>query len=52
LKGTIELTGRREKRRKQLWDDLMEKKVYWKFKAEALDGTCGELALEGVMGLS
>ena len=46
------MKGRRERRRKQLRDDLKEKRVYWKLKAEALVGTCGELALEGVMELS
>jgi len=29
----------------------MEKRVYWKLKGGALDGTCVELALEGVMEL-
>jgi len=52
VEGTIELTGRRERRRKQLRDDLKEKRVYWKLKAETLDGTCEELALEGVVELS
>jgi hypothetical protein len=35
LEGRIEMTGRR----KQLLDDLKEKKRYWKFKEEALDRT-------------
>ena len=52
VEGTIELTGRRERRRKQLRDDLKEERVYWKLKTEAPDGTCGEPALEGVMELS
>ena len=51
VEGTIESTGRRERRRKHLRDDLMEKRVYWKLKGGALDGTCVELALEGVMEL-
>jgi hypothetical protein len=38
LEGRIEMTGRRERRRKQLLDDLKEKRKYWKLK-EALDRT-------------
>jgi hypothetical protein len=36
LEGRIEMTGRRGKRRKQLLDNLKEKKGYWKLKEEAL----------------
>jgi hypothetical protein len=39
LEGSIEVTGRRGKRRKQLLDDFKEKRRYWKFKEEALDRT-------------
>jgi hypothetical protein len=39
LVGRIELTGRRGRRRKQLLDDLKEKRRYWKLKEEALDRT-------------
>jgi hypothetical protein len=39
LEGRIEMTGRRGRRRKQLPDDLREKKRYWKLKEEALDRT-------------
>jgi hypothetical protein len=39
LEGRIEMTGRRGRRRKQLLDDLKEKKKYWKLKGEALDRT-------------
>jgi hypothetical protein len=39
LEGRIEMTGRRGRRRKQLLDDLKEKKRYWKLKKEALDRT-------------
>jgi hypothetical protein len=39
LEGRIEMTGRRGRRRKQLLDDLKEKKRYWKLKEEALDST-------------
>ena len=31
------MTGIRGKRRKQLLDDLMENRVYWKLKEEATD---------------
>jgi hypothetical protein len=36
VEGRIEMTGRR---RKQLLDDLKEKRGYWKLKEEALDCT-------------
>jgi hypothetical protein len=39
LEGRLEMTGRRGRRRKQLLDDLKEKKRYWKLKEEALDRT-------------
>jgi hypothetical protein len=39
LEGRIEMTGRRGRRRKQLLDDLKEKRIYWKLKEEALDRT-------------
>jgi hypothetical protein len=39
LEERIETTGRRGRRRKQLLDDLKEKKRYWKLKEEALDRT-------------
>jgi hypothetical protein len=39
LGGRIEMTGIRGRRRKQLLDDLREKKRYWKLKEEALDRT-------------
>jgi hypothetical protein len=32
LEGRIEMTGRRWRRRKQLLDDLKEKRRYWKLK--------------------
>jgi hypothetical protein len=37
LEGRIEMTWRRGRRRKQLLDDLKEKRRYCKFKEEALD---------------
>jgi hypothetical protein len=33
------MTGRRGRRRKQLLDDIKEKRRYWKLKEEALDRT-------------
>jgi hypothetical protein len=39
LEGRIEMTGGRGRRRKQLLDDLKEKRRYWKLKEEALDYT-------------
>jgi hypothetical protein len=39
LEGRIEMTGRRGRRRKQLLDDLKEKRRYWKLKEEELDRT-------------
>jgi hypothetical protein len=36
LEGRIEMTGIRERRCKQLLDDLKEKRRYWKLKEEAL----------------
>jgi hypothetical protein len=39
LEGRIEMTGRRGRRRKQLLDDLKEKRRYWKLEEEALDLT-------------
>jgi hypothetical protein len=39
LEGRIEMKGRRRRRRKQLLDDLKEKRIYWKLKEEALDRT-------------
>jgi hypothetical protein len=39
LEGRIEMAGRRERRRKQLLDDLKEKRRYCKLKEQALDHT-------------
>jgi hypothetical protein len=39
LEGRIEMTGRWERRCKQLLDELKEKRRYWKLKEEALDRT-------------
>jgi len=46
------LTGRRERKRKQLLDDLKEKSGYWILKEDALDRTVWELTLEVAMVLS
>jgi hypothetical protein len=39
IEGGIEMTGRQGRRRKQLLDDPVEKRGYWKLKEEALDRT-------------
>jgi hypothetical protein len=39
LEGRMEMTGRRGRRRKQLLNDLKEKRRYWKLKEETLDRT-------------
>jgi hypothetical protein len=37
IEKSIQMTGRRGRRRKQILNDLKEKKGYWKFKEEVLD---------------
>jgi hypothetical protein len=39
IEREMEVTGSRGRRRKQLLDDLKEKRGYWKLKEDALDGT-------------
>jgi hypothetical protein len=39
IEGRIGMMGRRGIRRKQLLDDLREKRRYWKLKEDALDST-------------
>ena len=39
IKGRIEVTGRRGRRRSKLLDDLMERRGYCHLKKEALDRT-------------
>jgi hypothetical protein len=39
LEGRIEMAERRGRRRKQLLDDLKEKRGYWKLKEDAVDRT-------------
>jgi hypothetical protein len=46
------VTGRRERRCKQLLDDVKERGVYRKSKEETPDAPCGELAVEEAVDLS
>ena len=39
IKGAVEVTGRRVRRRRKLLDDLKERRGYSHFKEEALDRT-------------
>jgi hypothetical protein len=48
----VEMTGRRERRHKQLLDDLKERKGYCKLKEEALDSTPWRTPLEDAVDLS
>jgi hypothetical protein len=41
LEGRTEMTGRRGRRRKQLLDDLEEKRRYWKLKEKDLYSPSG-----------
>ena len=47
-----EVTGRKGRRRKQLLNDLKEKRGFWKLKDETLVALCGQLALEEAVDLS
>jgi hypothetical protein len=49
IEGRIEVTGRRGRRRKQLLDDLKEKKKYWDLKEKALDRILCGTRFEQVM---
>jgi hypothetical protein len=49
MQGRIKVTERRGRRRKQLLDDLKEKRGYCKLKEEAVDRICGDLPLEEAM---
>jgi len=45
------MTGRRGRRRKQLLEDVREKRGYWKLQEEATDRTFyGEIDLEEALG--
>ena len=46
IDGTIEMTGRRGRRRKQLLDGLKEKIGYWELKKDALDRTVWRFRFE------
>ena len=53
IKGRIEVTGRRRRRRRKLQDNLKERRVYSHLKEATLDrSVCGELALEDALDLS
>jgi hypothetical protein len=52
IEGRIEVTGRRGRRRKQLLDDLKEKRGYWKLKEETLDRNAWRTGFGRSMGLS
>jgi hypothetical protein len=46
IEGKIEETGRRGRTRKQLLNDLKEKKLYWNLKGKHNIALGGELALD------
>jgi hypothetical protein len=50
IKGEIEVTGRRGRRRKKLLDDLKERKGYSHLKEEALDRTTWRARFGGGFG--
>ena len=52
IQGRIDVSGRRGRRRKQLLNDLKEKREYCKLKHEALDRTLWRTRLEEAMDLS
>ena len=52
IEERIEVTGRRGRRRKQLLDDLKEKRGYCKLKEEALDRTVWRTGFGRVVVLS
>ena len=52
IKGNIEGTGRRGRRRKQLVDDLRKRADTVNRKRKHLTTLCGEIVLEEVMDLS
>jgi hypothetical protein len=51
IKGVIEVTGRRGRRRRKLLDDLEERRGYCHLKAEALDRTIWKARFERGFGL-
>jgi hypothetical protein len=52
IQGRIDVTGRRERRRKKLLDYLKEKRGYCKLKEKNYIALHGEFALGEAMGLS
>jgi hypothetical protein len=52
VEGRLEMTGSRERRRKQLLGDLRERRGCWKLKEGVLIALSGELAVEETMDLS
>jgi hypothetical protein len=52
IKGEIEVTGRRGRRRRKLLDDLTERRGYCHLKEEALDRTMWRAAWEEALDLS
>jgi hypothetical protein len=45
MEGSIEVTGRRRRRRDSLLDDLNKKRGHWKMKEEALNRTLWRTSL-------
>jgi hypothetical protein len=52
IKGEIEVTGRRGRRRRKLLDYLKEMRGYSRMKEEALDRTMWKRALDEALDLS
>jgi len=50
IKGGIEVTGRRGRRRRKLLDDLKERRGYFHLKEEALDRTIWRACFGGGFG--
>jgi hypothetical protein len=51
IKGEIEVTRRRGRRRKKLLDDLKDRRGYSHLKEEALIALCGGIVLEEALNL-
>jgi len=52
MKGEMEVTRSRGRKRKNLLDDLKDRKGYSHLKEEALDALCGGFVLEEALDLS
>ena len=48
IEGSLEVTGRRGRKSKQLMDDLKKKRRSCKLKEEAVDRICGEFAFKSL----